>query len=142
MELDQAVERVLATTGGDDYGHALTIVLSQARTGTIALSQAALEGTGITGVRAGRNGLRHHPVTGEVITLSTPPVEPFGEPPVAPEDTALFKDTLAYCNSRHQAAGETAHGKSVETIMARTGPSASPQVTRWLAQGGHQGAYK
>ena len=58
-ELDQAVSASSRTTGGDDYDHALTIVCRQARTGTIALQPAALEGTGIAAVRAGRGGLRH-----------------------------------------------------------------------------------
>lgn len=89
-ELDRAVHRQLAQSGSTDYDHALTVVLSQARTGTLCLSQQALDGTGIVGVRAGRNGLKHHPVTGEVITLAGAPVtEALAEPLPGPEDSAL-----------------------------------------------------
>jgi hypothetical protein len=134
LELHQAVERQLAATG-DDYDHALTVVLDQARAGTIALSQQALEGTGIVGVRAGRNGLQHHPVTGEVITLAGAPVDmPLGEPLPDPEDTALWRDTVAYCESQRPGASEAPYARSVEHVMARTGPTAGPQVQRWLSQ--------
>jgi hypothetical protein len=141
-ELDRAVQRQLAQTGSDDYDAGLTIVLSQCRSGVLTLSQPALQGTGLLGVRAGRNGLQHHPVTGEVIALAAAPTPPLGAPPVAPEATDLFKDTLAYCQSRRPAASEAAHGKSVETVMARSGPTAGPQVTRWPAQGGAEAAFR
>ena len=142
LEHDRQIGRFGAQSGRDDYDQALVVVLSQARTGVIALSQQALEGTGIVGVRAGRNGLRHHPVTGEVITLAGAPVTgPLGEPLPGPEDTALWRDTVAYCESRKPDASETPHTKSVEAIMARTGPTASPQVQRWMAQGGGKVAF-
>jgi hypothetical protein len=137
LELHQAVERQLAATGGTNYGEALTVVLDQARTGAICLSQQALEGTGITGVRPGRNGLRHHPVTGEVITLTAPTAAPLGEPLPAPEDSALFRDAAGYCASRRPGATDQGRDIATQRLVERCDPAtARRQIDGWIAAGG------
>lgn len=136
-ELHQAVERQLAATGSDDYEAGLVHVLSQARSGVLTLSQEALEGTGITATRPGRNGLRHHPVSGEVVTLAAAPTgEPVGEPPVAQEHSERFHDTLAYCQAVRPGATAADRDRPIDTVIARTGPTANAQLSRWLSQGG------
>jgi hypothetical protein len=134
-ELDRAVQRQLAQTGSDDYDAGLAIVLSQCRSGVLCLSAAALSGTGVQAVRPGRGGLQHHPVTGEAITLAAAPAMPLGEPLPGPEDTALFKDTLAYCQARRPGADRN-NDAATRRLIERCDDTAHRQINDWIAAGG------
>lgn len=128
-ELHQHVEAELAATGSTDYEGALTRVLAQAQTGVIALSQAALAGTGVepSATRAGRGGVRHD-MSGRVVTLSGGPVQaPAPGPLDDPRDARRFDDAMAYCANRD----------STLPLLKRCNfNTAEAQIDAWAQAGG------
>lgn len=53
-----------------------------------------------------------------------------------------MRDTVAYCESRNPGASEAPHARSVDAIIARSGPAGVAHGHRWMAQGGAQEAFK
>ena len=142
MELHQAVEAEMTRTGLD-YPQALDSVVAQAKHGLRMLSQAALKGTGVRAVRPGRNGLRHDPTSGEVVTLAAGTAVSLAEPPVAQEHSPRFADAVSYCVAQRPEQAGRGGDAAAQRLIERCDPAtADRQITRWLSQGGAQAAFK